>query len=55
MRELVKVEAGVKAEEVVRCDHLSSGAVVEVHCPKLESHFQADKDRVGSIIAEDKL
>ena len=53
-RELVKAEAGAKAREVVRCDHSSSGAVVEVHCSKLESYLQAEKDRIGSITAQDE-
>ena len=55
VRELEEEEAGTKVGEVVRCDHFSSGAVVEVHCPKLESHLQAAKDRIGSIVAEDEL
>ena len=53
-RELIKAEAGTKAGEVVRCDHLSSGTVVDVHCPKLASHLQAEKDRIGSIVAQDE-
>ena len=42
-RELFKAEADAKAGEIFRCDHLSSGTVVDVYYPKLESHLQVEK------------
>ena len=51
---LIEAEAGAKVGEVVRCDCLSSGTMVDVHCPKLESYLQVEKDRIGSIIAQDE-
>ena len=54
-RELIKAEAGTKAGEVVRCDHLSSGMMVDVHGLKLESHLQAENDRIVSIVTQDEL
>ena len=54
-RKLIKAEAGAKAGEVIRCDHLCSGTVVDLHCPKSESHLQAEKDGIGPIVAQDRL